>query len=163
MTLAAPDVEWAYRRYFPALRQKCLRMLADPTEAQDVAQEAFTRLWERRLDLRDVDRVTAWLYRTSTRLAVDRLRARRRAVHTDIETPGSTSDAPDRVAESRQILTQLAQSLSREHLELLVLWRVDGLEQSEIAELLGTSERTVRRRLSAAKTRLERLGGTFAD
>ncbi|MEO0604463.1 MAG: sigma-70 family RNA polymerase sigma factor [Myxococcota bacterium] len=155
--LAERDVEWAYRKYFPLLRQKCRRMLADPAEAQDVAQEAFTRLWRRRMDLDDVEAVSRWLYTTSTRLAVDRLRARRPTSDPD-EVAVALAGVPERVVHARRQLGRIARSLTAQQLEVLVLWRIDGLEQTEIAQLLGLGERTVRRRLRAAEARLARMG-----
>ncbi|MEN0068363.1 MAG: sigma-70 family RNA polymerase sigma factor [Myxococcota bacterium] len=155
--LAEHDVVWAYQKYFPVLRQKCRRMLSDPAEAMDVAQETFTRLWSRRMDLDNAKVVAGWLYTTSTRLAVDRLRARR--PETDVDAlPAAMAGVPERVVHARRELTRVARSLTAEQLEILVLWRIDGLEQTEIAELLGLGERTVRRRIRAAEARLSRLG-----
>jgi DNA-directed RNA polymerase specialized sigma24 family protein len=51
-----------------------------------VAQEAFARLWRDRGSLSGELRVvTAWLYRTATRLTVDRLRARKLEPHVEAE------------------------------------------------------------------------------
>lgn len=155
--LAERDVVWAYRRYFPVLRQKCRRMLTDPAEAQDVAQETFTRLWHRRMDLDDVETVNRWLYTTSTRIAIDRIRARRPETTPDAVT-ATMAGVPERVVHARRQLGRVAQSLTPEQLEVLVLWRIDGMEQKDIAQLLGLGERTVRRRLRAAEERLARLG-----
>ena len=62
----------AYVRLFPILVSKCARMLADPEEARDVAQETFARIWGERVNLRDTRAVTAWVYRTSTNLLRER-------------------------------------------------------------------------------------------
>src|SRR2546428_13546249 len=51
-------------------------MLSDLAEADDAAQETFVRLWRARLRDSDPRRLTAWIYRTSTRIAIDRLRKR---------------------------------------------------------------------------------------
>src|SRR6476660_9181118 len=73
--LTEDQVKEAYRRYFPMIVRKSGRMLRGSSEAQDLAQETFLRLWKSRLDLRDAAATTAWLYRTCTRLALDRLRS----------------------------------------------------------------------------------------
>jgi len=39
------SIEHTYRRYFALIRGKCTRVLGDTSEAEDVAQETFTRLW----------------------------------------------------------------------------------------------------------------------
>lgn len=156
-----PEVVWAYRTYMPMLQQKCRRILADEAEAQDVAQESFTRLWRSRLDLHDTDHVVAWLYTTATRLAIDRLRRTRRVAPDPAPRP-SEAPSPHRIAAARAELARVARALPAADLELLILWRIDGLRQSEIADLLGLGERTVRRRLARAAQRLARLGGSRA-
>jgi RNA polymerase sigma factor (sigma-70 family) len=69
------------------------RMLADPTEAEDVAQEALLRLWQSGEKWQaGGSGVAAWLTRVSTNLCLDRLR-RRRFVSDD-EAPERADDAP---------------------------------------------------------------------
>jgi DNA-directed RNA polymerase specialized sigma24 family protein len=88
----------------------------------------------------------SWLYTTSTRLGVDRLRARRVTVPTDALTEPD-GHVPDRVVAARRLLDRVAQRLDPADVALLVWTRLDGLTQPEIAQLTGSSERTVRRRL----------------
>lgn len=149
------DVEEAYRRYFPVIRAKCARMLRDPSEAHDLAQETFTRLWMRKETLRDPEAVLSWVYRTSTRLAVDRLRRRE-------ATAGTTEHAllgasPDPQIEARDTLRVLFQRLKTRELEVLLLTRGDGLTQSEVAQVLNLSERTVRRILERVDGQVGRM------
>jgi RNA polymerase sigma-70 factor (ECF subfamily) len=151
------DVEETYRRYFPVIREKCSRMLHDPAEAQDVAQETFTRLWSDRARLRNADGVASWIYRTSTRLAVDRHRQSRRedgALAAE-ELVGEAS--PERRVASRQLLARVAARIPADELEVAVLSRVDGLGHEEIALVVGTSDRTVRRLLQKFEARIARL------
>src|SRR2546423_906525 len=70
------DVEATYRRYFALIREKCRRMLGDFAEADDVAQETFVRLWRTNLRAGDRRSVLAWIYKTRTPPAIDRLRGR---------------------------------------------------------------------------------------
>jgi RNA polymerase sigma-70 factor, ECF subfamily len=139
-------VEAAYRRYFAVISRKCARMLGDRQEATDVAQETFARLWEERDALLDPLAITAWIYRTSTRLAIERLRKRPKSEPADgAEIPAH--DDPERSVEARRLLERLSSELSDRVLEVAILNRLDELTQAEIAELLGLSERTVRRDL----------------
>jgi RNA polymerase sigma-70 factor (ECF subfamily) len=158
-------LEATYQRYFPIIRDKCRRMLSTHEDAQDVAQETFIRLWKARLGGADPSVVTAWVFRTSTRLAIDHLRRRRR------ENGGPRPQDDDRAPESiasdletslvaRQELERIAELVPRRELEMAILSRVDGLVQTEIAEVLETSERTVRRVLSSFDARLAALRTT---
>lgn len=161
MTVPDEEVAVLYRRYFPLLLRKCRRMLGETAAAQDTAQETFTRLWQQRATLQGADAVVAWLYTTSTRLAIDRLRSPRTRVEeaADVEDPGAE---PERIAHARRVLLRVSEALGREELELLVLARLDGLTQPEIARLQGSSERTVRRRLAELDDHLQRLGAAHA-
>jgi RNA polymerase sigma-70 factor (ECF subfamily) len=155
--LTEDQVEAAYRRYFPMIVQKSRRILRDASEAQDLAQETFLRLWKGRLDLRDVLATTAWLYKTCTRLALDRLRSRVRPADGSDELAVAMA-CPQPSAEDRShhrgLLRDLLDALPAAEVEAAVLARVDGLNQQEIAEVLGTSERTVRRLLARADDRI---------
>ncbi len=152
------DVEHAYRRYFPVIREKCARMLRDPAEAQDVAQETFTRLWSDRARLRDADAIASWIYRTSTRLAVDRYRRTSRIGELPAADDVATSE-PDAAQqlETRRTLARIAEHVPADELEVAILSRIDGLSQDEIARVLGCSDRTVRRLVQKLESRLSRL------
>jgi RNA polymerase sigma-70 factor (ECF subfamily) len=149
-------VEAVYQRFFPVIREKCRSMLRDADDAQDIAQETFIRLWRARLDLDDPRRVAAWVYRTATHLAVDRLR---RNAH-GAEVRGVDADAAvssDARVETRQLLERLAATIPADELELAFLDRIDGLTQPESAQVLGISERTVRRMLARLDERIAAL------
>jgi RNA polymerase sigma-70 factor (ECF subfamily) len=147
----------AYRTYFPLLVRKCARMLGDGAEAEDIAQETFIRFARSGLESTDVKTVTAWLYRTSTRLALDRLRARRRLTSDTALASLFAADAPEATVELRALLAELAWCAPTAELEAALLQRVDGLSQRELAEVLGVHERTVRRLIARFEARLQRM------
>ena len=149
------SIEAAYRRYFPIIRAKCARMLGDGDEAQDVAQETFVRLWRTALADEDPRRVTAWIYRTSTHLAVDLLRRRRFVADAPLDTAHAAS--AEALVNARQELARIAVKASAQELEVALLHRIDGLGQEEIAVVLDISDRTVRRVLRRFDERLARL------
>jgi RNA polymerase sigma-70 factor (ECF subfamily) len=156
-TLTKGDVEAAYKQVFPMILAKCRRMLVDSSEAHDVAQETFTRLWASRELMRDGTLLTAWLYRTSTRIAVDRLRLRSRQQPTDFAEnaipPALVSSFEERT-DARHVLAALWRRAPTKEMEAAILSGVDGLTHPEIAEVMGTSERTVRRLLVRFQERL---------
>ncbi len=152
------EIITAYRQYFPLIVRKCARMLGDAHEAQDVAQDAFLRLHASDVTLSDGLAVTAWLYRTSTRLAIDRLRVRARHTHDEAALDGLGSEAsPEVRAHFAGLWATLVRRLPSEELEAALLRYVDGLKQVEIAEVLGVDERTVRRLLAKFDERAARL------
>lgn len=151
-------------RYFPLIREKCRRMLGDSDEAQDVAQETFIRLWKAGLQTSDPRQATAWIYRTSTNLAVDRLRQRRSAPTRAGDA--LTADVPggppaDATLQLRQELEAYARHLPADALEAALMNRLDGLTQQEVADVLQVSERTVRRLLQKLDAQVEHLRRTL--
>jgi RNA polymerase sigma-70 factor (ECF subfamily) len=147
----------AYRIYFPLLVRKCARMLGDGHEAQDIAQETFIRFARSELLAAEPRAVTAWLYRTSTRLAIDRLRTRRRETDDSALAQVSNRDAPDLDVELRAVLREIQRGAPEDELEAALLSRVDHLTHPEIAEVMGIHERSVRRLLVRFDARLVRL------
>jgi RNA polymerase sigma-70 factor (ECF subfamily) len=156
-SLTEEQVKEAYRRYFPIIVRKSGRMLRDSSEAQDLAQETFLRLWRSRLDLRDADATTAWLYKTCTRLALDRLRSPLRPAENAAELADAVASldggAEDR-SHHRALLSEMLDRFPQEEVEAAILSRVDGLNHREIGEVLGISERTVRRLLARIDARI---------
>jgi RNA polymerase sigma-70 factor (ECF subfamily) len=151
-------LDQAYRQYFPLLVRKCSRLLRDPHEAQDVAQESFVRFHREGLCNEEPRVVAAWLYRTSTRLAIDRLRARKHTVLVDDALANVMgSPGPESRAAAQRTLAELVDRVSETELSAVLLSRVDGLSQAEVGEVLGVHERTVRRLLSAFDERVDPL------
>ena len=137
-------------------------MLGDFSEADDVAQETFVRLWQAELVGEEPRRVLAWIYRTGTRLAIDRLRERSRVAAADEEAIalaqlGSPAAGGDDALATRRSLGVLARHIPADELEVALLSRLDGLSQPEIADVSRISERTVRRRLRRLDARVARL------
>jgi RNA polymerase sigma-70 factor (ECF subfamily) len=142
------DFERAYARFLPPVRAKCFRLLGRSHAAEDVAQEAFVRLWKSGLGDGEPRAVVAWLYRTATRLAIDVLRERRRSDVDDVVGEATPCAVDLRTyVEARAAIVSLASSVPADELAVAVLCRVDGLPQLEAATVLGISERTVRRML----------------
>jgi len=150
------DIEDAYRTYFPLIRAKCARMLLDPMEAEDVAQETFIRLWIAKVAGDFPSAIASWVYKTSTRLAIDRLRHRDVVNKVRPSTP-TCSVGPHGQVEAAQLLERLATTAEPRELHAALLHRCDGVEQSEIAEILEISVRTVRRLLTRFDARVSAL------
>lgn len=147
---------------YPEVLGVARRILQDPHDAADAAQEAYIRALRGLRRFRGDAAVTTWLHRIAVRTSLDVLRAKGRRAEVGLpEGPveprlafpasGQAPDpalAPERT-EERQQLTRALQSLP-ERLRLAVILRdVEGLSTAETAELLGISE-------GAAKVRLHR-------
>ena len=125
----------------------------DPAEADDLAQEAMTRLYERWGRVRRMDSPGGYLYRTA--LNLHRKRARRLAVAAAVHLPGAREAAdPAQIVENRSEILRLLGSLTvaQQHVVVLVEWL--GLESDEAASVLGIKAASVRTRLHRARETL---------
>ncbi|MDP9387392.1 MAG: RNA polymerase sigma factor, partial [Actinomycetota bacterium] len=149
-----------FRRHYPTVRRVCARRMADPEEADEVAQAAFVRAYERIHHCTGDRRFGAWVQVIAFRLCADVYRARHRT--TPMEDPlGETSalgtneceDAllrRERAAEVRQALA----ALPTRQREVIVARDVEGRRPRDIAATLAVSVGTVDSLLMRARRRM---------
>jgi putative glutamine amidotransferase len=146
--------ETTYERHSTGLIRKLERMLGSRESAEDLAQEAFLRLWQRApAELAPAEQA-AWLYRTGTNLALDELRRHRVRDHDHLEDEAVAALSGDG---TEPLVVREALSRLSAHERLLVLLRFQaGLTHGEIAETLAISA-------DAARKRVARARAAFAD
>jgi RNA polymerase sigma-70 factor (ECF subfamily) len=145
----------AYRELLARYRKPTLalayQMLGNAEDAEDIAQEAFIRVFEAIHGFRGQAAFSTWLYRIVTNLCLGQLRGRHPVVPLDaIGDPSSPEIASRRVPETlvtRQVLAQMAPDLRA----ILLLREQGALSYGEIATTLGLPMGTVRSRLSKAR------------
>jgi RNA polymerase sigma-70 factor, ECF subfamily len=115
------------------------RLLNDRTEAEDVAQETFLRLWKEAGRYEPRARVSTWLHRIAHNLCVDRLRARREQPSDRLDEE-RTSNEPggllDRKLTARAVEHALA-ALPERQRAAITLVHYQELGNIEAAEVLG--------------------------
>ena len=156
-----------------------LRMLGDIGEAEDVVQEAYTRLL--RTDVDALDDVRGWLTTVVSRLCLDQLRSarRRRQQPLDVErphrpaaaddgvTPRATVDPADRITlddSVRLALHVVLERLSPAERTAFVLHDVFQLSFDDVAEVVGRSPAACRQLASRARRHVadDTVPGRFA-
>jgi RNA polymerase sigma factor (sigma-70 family) len=121
--------------------------------AEDLAQDAFLRLWDHRNQLDWERPVLPWLLVTTRRLATDRFRRLRRLV---IGTPEGNGPDGDPTAQVRWLDVRAAMDdLSPLERTALVMTAVQGATYDEAAAVLGTTAGALRAAVSRARTKLE--------
>lgn len=146
-----------YDRYGPALLRKAERMLQDRDEAKDVVQGLFLDLLQRPSTPLELP----YLYRAVTHRCLNHLRDRRHQgqllAHTDQALRGLARTRLDDRVVDRQLLAGLAERVDAQAWEILVYHFVDDMTQGEIATLIGTSRKTVVRRLAVIREEARRM------
>jgi len=162
----AAAIDAWYRAEHPTVWRLCLGVLADGTEADDLAQDAMLKLLDT-LDRWDARRPwAAWRNTLVLNLCRDRLRRRAaRAMHEGVARdqalllprPLPSPDDAARAAEVRDALTRALLALTPREREAFVLVDLQGTAAAEAAVAMDVAEGTVRSLLTLARRRLRGL------
>lgn len=143
------------------LRSVALRDTANPELADEIAQDALVRGWERRQQYRSGTSPKAWLLAMVRSLVIDRHRRQDRdrrhlpdLIRGELLRHRDCADE-DQLREDRlQALAACLEVVAPEHRELLDLVHRDGLSTDDAAEVLGLSPAACRQRLSRVQRAL---------
>jgi RNA polymerase sigma-70 factor (ECF subfamily) len=146
------------------------RFIGDRTQAKDLAQEVFIKVWQAAKSYESKAKFTTWLYRITANLCLNELKSARRrrwfSFHSSDEdsensiedsiSDGSLNAEDLLLAKERssQILDAL-QSLPDNQRMALILKRYDDLSYQEISQILGCSVSAVESLLVRAKRTLQ--------
>jgi RNA polymerase sigma-70 factor (ECF subfamily) len=144
---------------------QALRLVRDRQDAEDVAQEAYLRVFRGLAGFRGDAQFETWLYRIVANAAMNHLRRRGRfgdllADPEDdrLEPPERPSAGPADVAVDREALNRELEALPDSMRAVVVAKDVYGLSCLEIGDMVGATEGAVKVRLHRARKRLkERL------
>jgi RNA polymerase sigma-70 factor (ECF subfamily) len=141
------DLEKLYEEHGRFVFRVAYRVTGNKAEAEDILQGVFLRLLqsERAADLDTNPK--GYLYRAAVNMALDRIRRDGRNVPSDeMEKFETAAPDPDREYQSSEIQSWFRVALSKlseRAAEIFVLKHLEGYENHEIAEMLGTSKATV--------------------
>jgi RNA polymerase sigma-70 factor (ECF subfamily) len=138
-----------YERYLNDVYRYIYYRIGDSLLAEDLTETVFLRVWEK-LSSFQIGRIAFrnWLLRVAHNLVVDEYRARKETSHLEdhphLTAPGPN---PEQAAIAKERHEQLAEAMRRlrpEYQHVLALRFISGLRHSEVAQVLGKSEGTVR-------------------
>lgn len=156
--------EELYRRHFRRVYSLCLRMTANPEEAEDLTQDTFIQLHKKIGSFRGDSAFTTWLHRMTVNQVLMHFRRRKsRPEYTtgDGETPvqivQGTENQNRMPVVDKIVLENAIAKLSPGYRTVFVLHDVEGHEHNEIAGMLGISEGTSKSQLHKARLKLRSL------
>lgn len=140
-----------YERTFTRLTHHCRRMLGcDDATARDAAQETFTRVLTRQPALETAEDARRYLYRSATNLCINQLRARGRDTamfERERDTDDIATGCGEGAAADVEAFAELFRRSSQRDRLIFVWHHLGGASQTEIAEHLQVTRRTVYTRL----------------
>jgi RNA polymerase sigma-70 factor, ECF subfamily len=153
------------RNYQNMVYSTALRLVANPAEAEDIAQDVFLKAYERFADLRESPTAGGWLRTVARNMSLNHLtRYRARWSFFSELASGQELDRADR----KEMVDHALQKLPPAQRVPLVLYHVEGLKYEEIAAKLNVSLGKVKtdifRGREALRKKLSlRLGEEIAD
>ncbi len=150
----AESFEQLLSKYRTPLVHYFTRMVADRALAEDLAQEAFLRVYRARERYQAEAKFTTWLYRIATRLALNALRDRRAkaATSNDLEQRPAREAACRDLSIEQQLMESDRQRLIRKAVEALpdnqraavILHKYQEADYRQISKVLEVSESAVK-------------------
>jgi RNA polymerase sigma-70 factor, ECF subfamily len=160
------------RRWEGPIRRLCTRMTGDPHRGDDLAQDAFVRVFARRKDYVPSGRFSTWLWRIALNLCHDELRRIHRRAEFPLDEAGAEDPTdrpveipapepwPDDLAarqEQGELVRRALMQLAEPYRIVLVMRHYEDLKFREIAEILEVPEGTVKSRTAEALSQMSRL------
>jgi RNA polymerase sigma-70 factor, ECF subfamily len=134
------------------------RVLGNPSDAEDVAQEVFARVWTSAGSWRPgAARFTTWLHRVAQNLCLDRIARRREAPLDATPEPVDPAPPPDvRLEEARmsRLVGREIATLPERQRVALALCHYEGMRNADAAEVMGISVEALESLLSRARRTL---------
>lgn len=155
-------------RHFPSILRFSRRMLRDPHEAEDIAQETFLRLWKNGDRVEGGATLRTWLFRVAHNLAIDRIRAKKKVsldedAHEDVPASGPGAAAILDQKERAERVQRAIEALPERQRAAIVLVFHEGLPQTEAASVLGVSVDALESLLARARRSLKKTLTTYDE
>lgn len=155
-----------------AVYNLALSIVKKKEDAEDVTQETYLRLWRAASEIKLESSLKLYILRTARNLALDLIRKNSKRDEIDtviLDAEGEfeidiADDSPDsRPDESylrkieKEVVRQSIEELPSAAREMIVLRDIEGLSYTEISEMLGLTEGTLKSKLFRARERLRKI------
>ncbi|WP_312788987.1 RNA polymerase sigma-70 factor [Sphingobacterium sp.] len=148
--------KYVFSTYYPPLCFFASKILGSPTKAEDLVMDVFTKIWQKKDDLKEINNISSFLYATVRNAGIDQLRKEKKQIFLE------GSDEKDElnineVLEAEEVYAQLLAKVY-EQIELLppqcrLIFKmlfIEGQTTQQIAERLKLSVQSVRNQKTRA-------------
>jgi RNA polymerase sigma-70 factor (ECF subfamily) len=149
-----------YWKYHQAVYRNIFKFVKEQIVTEDILQEVFAKLWEKRKEINASQSVAGWLFVISFNLSVDfvRKRLREQTIHKELLNldfdDNYSLDRKNIYEEQYQLLEKAIANLSPKKRKIVTLCKLEGKTYDEVAEELKISRNTVKEHLSIAMVKL---------
>lgn len=144
------DERWEelYQAYGPLIYARCRKILGEDSAAEDATQETFIRAYKHLAKVKDVKEALPWIYNIATHYCLNVVRDSRRRAEPVGELPERAGAHAEESFGERDFLLRLLDQVDEKVRVVAWLHHMEGLDQGEVARVLGVSRRTVVYRLT---------------
>lgn len=163
--LTVQEFEHAFDLYYTSVRNFLYYKTSQSGLAEDIAQDAFVKLWEKRENI-DKSSIKAYVFTIANNLAINHLKRdqlkfkflKLQGDKKDIKTPEYLLEMQEFDEKLQAVLAKIPDGAR----EVFLMNRIDDLKYREIAEMLGISMKAVEKRMSRALAIIrEHISGKF--
>lgn len=150
------DFDWFekfYLDYKSKVFSTALRMVSNRADAEDITQDVFVKVFKKVGSFRGDAKLSTWVYRITVNACLDFLRRRKLRQTVPLEDCTSAGSRPIGVG---PLIESTLPKLPAGYREVFVLYDIQGLKHSEIAEILGITEGASKSQLHRARAFLRR-------
>lgn len=150
-----------YKYYSPQLYMNILRLVHDPLSAEEIVQELFTRIWQKRESKGIKENYTGYMYRSAQNLVHDFFRKMKHdrelleRFRLIVEEDYEYIQEALQLKESSAILEKAIEQLSPQQKKVYKLVRIEGCTYRKAAEIMGISPLTVKEYLVTTKKAIQ--------
>ncbi len=139
------------------------RLLGNTHDAEDVIQDVWVKLWDRKDQLAEVKNIEAFAFRMTRNLCLDRIKLKKPQYYDDREENAYRFDEadnnpdPGRSLELKDTMDKVSHiigNLPEQQQTLLQLRDIEGMEYEEIAGIMGIEVNTIRVNISRARKKI---------
>lgn len=169
MLLDFSAFEALFKLHYKSLAQTAFRVVNDRDVAEDLVQDIFCKLWEKRSELQITTSVKAYLYQSTINHSLNYIKKAKRAETRELHFYSSrsseenTSDAPFAVKELNERVNIAVNSLPVACRNVFILSRFEHHSYKQIATALNISVKTVESQMVKALKHLRKCLGTVIE
>lgn len=146
-------------RYEKAIINYSYRITGNFHQAEELAQEAFFRVYRCALNFNTSQKFSTWLYKITSNLCIDELRKGKNKKNVELSSDLPAQENIEEEVEKKEIqekIKKAVRSLSDEHRAVFIMKHYQGLSYKEIARILDCPPGTVKSRMHYAIMELKK-------